>query len=140
MGWDNTHQPEVIDLFVDIVFWIIFTLSLNSMMGCIVFKSTLLLAYRVITDVYCITKTIDVISNEIFLSWWVDWILSNRSSWMQKYSLSNIKLLGLSGIPIKVQPYFFIKLKFFMKKDESFLNIFIIKIQTVVFCEKHGTR
>ena len=46
----------------------------------------------------------DINFHMIFLSWWVDWILSNRSSWMQKYSWSDKVPSSFSGIPIKVHP------------------------------------
>ena len=35
--------------------------------------------------------------HDIF-SWWVDWIISGRPSWMQKYSWSNKEPSGFSGL------------------------------------------
>ena len=46
----------------------------------------------------------DINLHKIFLSWWVDWIISNISSWMQKYSWSEKVPSSSSGNQIKVHP------------------------------------
>ena len=81
-GWVNIQQPEVINWFVAIVYWIFLPLSLKSMRGCIITKITLLLEYFVIIDLFCIAPRVIFIGfiwynlqlNIIFLTSWLNYI------------------------------------------------------------------
>ena len=85
-------------------------LSLNSMIGWIFVSSPLLILDPVIVISVASNwdsswfRSFDISLHKIFLSWWVHWIILNRSSWMQKYSRSNKVPSSFSGIPIKVHP------------------------------------
>ena len=109
-GWFNIHQPEVINWFSGILKKL--PLSLKIITTWIISKSPLIIADIFDADICYIVlivfylSSFEIIFYEIFFSWWFDWILSNRSSWMKKYSLSDIGPVGSSGIPIKSQKYF----------------------------------
>ena len=93
-----------------IVSWNFLPLSLKSMCGWSFINRTLLLFDLEITYLCWFTTRFISIwfiwykHPHDILSWWVDWIISNISSWMQKYSWYNKGTSGYSGLPIDVQP------------------------------------
>ena len=71
------------------------------------------------SEIHFLFFSFDIKFHMICLSWWFDWILSNRSSWMQKYSWSTKFPSGFSVIPFKVHQEFY-QIVIFVVNNKSF--------------------
>ena len=91
-GWVNNQQPEFVKLFVSILYWFFCLFIWRVWLGVLFAESPLLLAYIIITYLYCITMRMVFIG---FFWYNLHWDILILMSWLNsiKYIIMNAKIL-----------------------------------------------